>query len=90
MNDGSGLKDLIPSIAKSNLYESNYINQVVCKIHLGVNADSLGVHLSFMPSHKKMTDVELTNLINFLRSNFGQIEDELNLIQVSSIRKNCK
>lgn len=90
MDDGSGLKSLIPSIAETSLYQNEKLTNLVCKIHFGINADSLGIHIKYMPDHKKMTDAEMTNLVNYLRTYFGKNPEEVTLLQLKSSRQNCK
>jgi mono/diheme cytochrome c family protein len=70
MDDGSGLNQLIPPL-KGSLYLTGQKQGLVCVIRQGFRADSLGLTLKYMPAHPKMTDVEMTNLVNYLSRSFG-------------------
>ena len=85
--DGAGLQKLIPGLNQNKLLQDH--QKLVCIIKNGVNADSTDEKLSVMPAHKKMTTVELTNLINFLQHHFLQKEDYLSLEEVATYEKNC-
>jgi hypothetical protein len=70
MEDGSGLKNAIPSIQKSD-YILGEKYRIVSLIVKGINADSLGTAEKYMPSHPKIKDVELVNLLNYLQEKFN-------------------
>ncbi|HRD06567.1 MAG TPA: cytochrome c [Saprospiraceae bacterium] len=70
MDDGSGLNQLIPRL-KGSLYLTGQKQGLVCVIRQGFRADSLGLTLKYMPAHPKITDVEMTNLVNYLSRSFG-------------------
>jgi mono/diheme cytochrome c family protein len=85
MEDGSGLKNLIPSLDKNPLI-TEIDSKVIAIIHYGVNADSLGKTDKYMPAHKKMSDVEMTNLLNFLQERFNPPGYEFKLDEVKKTR----
>lgn len=71
MDDGSGLNELIPKL-KGNPYLTEGKDGIACIIKNGIRSDSLGLTLKYMPAHPKMTDVELTNLLNYMSSAFAE------------------
>jgi hypothetical protein len=89
MDDGSGLNKIIPSISKSN-YLLDKDKKLICLIQNGVNPDSLGFKENHMPSFKKLSDVELTNLVNYLQEKFNTSLIEYKLDEVKKLRKECE
>lgn len=64
MEDGSGLSALIPSLQKSSIIRG-HPSKLVCLIRLGLPKNlSTGQE---MPANTVLNEVELTNLINYLR-----------------------
>ncbi len=88
MPDGSGLKNLIPSL--KNSIPTYSIAEQVCIIKNGVNADSLGLAMKVMPSFDDIKPVELTNLINYLNSTWNNSFEESNLQGIILVFANCK
>lgn len=88
MDDGSGLKSLIPSIVKSKYIVENNL-EIVCLLQHGINADSLGKSMRYMPPFYKLSDVEVTNLINFLRNKHQVVFEEVSLEMVKKTRQVC-
>ena len=86
-DDGNGLKKLIPSIVDSKILSDP--QKLICTIRNGINADSLDTKLSVMPSHKKMTEVEMTNLVNFLNQEFRKDKVYFNLKDIGLMVKKC-
>jgi mono/diheme cytochrome c family protein len=85
--DGSGLKLLIPALNKNDFLKST--DSLVCIIRNGVNADSLDSKLSVMPSHKKITAVEMTNLINYVQKEFLENKIYTPINKVEEYLKKC-
>lgn len=88
MDDGSGLNQLIPPL-KGSLYLTGQKQGLVCVIRQGFRADSLGLTLKYMPAHPKMTDVEMTNLVNYLSTSFGN-QKHWQLKEVKTQLQSCK
>lgn len=91
MPDGNGLGKLIPSLHNDNLALNS--QHVVCTILNGINADSLGQTISVMPAFPDMTAVEMTNLINYLTSEFwksGEVSKISNITQLVNDCRNSK
>jgi hypothetical protein len=90
MEDGSGLKKLIPAISSSPYIKTNDPSKLICLIHNGINADSLGFKEKYMPSAKKMKDVELSNLLNYLQEKFNEGKNEYKLEDIKRDRSKCE
>lgn len=88
MEDGSGLNKLIPAL-KGSSYLKGDNRKLVCVIRNGFRADSLGLTLRYMPAHPKMTDVEMTNLVNYLSMSFGN-QKHWQLADVKKNLQQCK
>lgn len=88
MDDGSGLNDLIPPL-KGSAYLNGTKEGVVCLVYQGVRADSLGLTLKYMPAHPKMTEVEMTNLLNYISNQFSDGKT-WTLQEVKTLHKSCK
>jgi hypothetical protein len=89
MDDGSGLKDAIPSIHQSDFILGEKY-RIVSLVVNGINADSLGVAEKYMPAHPKMTDTELNNLLNYLQEKFNKGLFEYNLNDVKAEMQKVK
>ncbi len=89
MDDGKGLQKLIPALTTSNVIKEDS-KKTICLILNGINADSLGSKEKYMPSAKKMKDVELTNLMNYLQEKFNAKKYEYNINQVNQWRHECE
>ena len=88
MPDGSGLKGNIPALSAS--LKSVEINDQVCYILNGINADSLGVAMNVMPKFEKLTPVELTNIINYINQEWNTPFQEISMAKVSTLSEACK
>ena len=87
MEDGSGLNQLIPALKGSD-YLVGKADGLPCVIRHGIRADSLGLTLRYMPAHPKMTEVEMTNLINYLSLSFGN-QKHWQLKEIKNQLRNC-
>ena len=70
MEDGSGLGRQIPSL-QSYDYSDQNLPKLYCVIRHGIKADSIGEIMQAMPAQPKMSEVEMLNLINYLREQFN-------------------
>ncbi len=73
MEDGQGLKKLIPPLAGADYLASMRMEDLACMIRYGVR-DSMQVNGIWfdqaMPGNLLLTEVEITSLVNFLRENW--------------------
>jgi cytochrome c551 len=89
--DGSGLAKLIPSLQNNPLI-IQVDQKLICTIRNGINADSFGLTLRYMPAHQKLTEVEMTNLVNYLKTKWrsnGTTVKEYNLNEVKIFMNKC-
>ncbi len=89
MEDGSGLKNMIPAMSQS--IPNHSIENIICIVSQGVNADSLGMAMQVMPSFKKqLSDVEFTNLVNFLDYEWNNAQHKAFKVEdVKTFRNKC-
>jgi|SRR5690606_32284180 len=90
--NGEGLQHLIPPLANADFIKNNQAI-LACIIKYGTSQKMRvnGVwYEEKMPSNIFLTDVEITNLINFINTNFGNSIPKQNLKQVVLSLENCK
>lgn len=83
MSDGSGLGDAIPPLNKEKLERLGL--DVTCTILNG----RPGGETVAMPANKDLTEAELTNLLNYLRSNFINDGETYTPLQVRQSTEAC-
>ena len=88
MEDGSGLKKVIPSLHQR--IPSITIGQQICLLEQGINADSLGEAMNVMPKFSNISDVNMVNLINFINKEWNTNFNEINMAQLKVERTLCK
>ena len=73
MQDGSGLKEIIPSL-KNSEYLEKHQDQLVCMIRHGMK-DTLKTNgnsfIQTMPGTPKLTVGDITNVINYINNSWG-------------------
>lgn len=86
MEDGKGLFDLIPSLVTSEYLTEKPLD-AVCLIRKGLprNIETR----QQMPGNKALNDVEITNLINYLRSLAGMKDEAIKVMDVSKALGQC-
>jgi len=92
MDEGQGLGTLIPPIKGSDYYLDHYDN-LVCMITNGL-AETIvvnGVEFNeVMPAARKLTDAEMSNLINYMNSQWYPSKEEVNLQNIKEGLLRCK
>jgi len=90
MPDGSGLGTLVPQL-NSPRYRSLSLNQVVCKIKYG-NQDVEDIYASFnpMPTFTNLSDTDISNLINYINSQWGHPYQMTSPQAVKDALSNCE
>lgn len=81
MADGSGLRRLIPSLEESAIIESSP-DSLICLIRNGVAKNPLTGQE--MPPNKTLNEVEMTNIVNYLRS---FLTHQRQAVKVSEVRE---
>lgn len=87
MEDGSGLVKLIPSLSSSGLFRSTP-ECLVCLIRNGLEKNE--VTGQQMPANTRLNDVELANLINYLRQEYASIKVAVTTDEINSCLAHCK
>lgn len=73
-SDGSGLRDLYPALAKTDLWKRVNAQQLVCIIKQGqkgeikVNGKS---YSGYMPANTKLEAIDIAELVTFMKDNWG-------------------
>lgn len=87
MEDGSGLVDLIPSLASSDMIKSSP-DQLICLIKHGLAKNEETNQQ--MPANTSLNEVELANLVNYLRHLYVPGSTAIRTQDVKSCLANCK
>ena len=86
MEDGSGLKGLIPSL-ENTISDGLQPDQLVCLIRKGkAKNPQTGQE---MPPNKMLNEVELTNLVNYLGHRFSSKNNVVKVSDVHNWLENC-
>lgn len=86
MEDGSGLAKLIPSIRESGLFKGSP-GRLICLIRHGLEKNKETGQQ--MPGNDKLNDVELANLVNYLRNEYTFKPDAVTPEDVNSCLALC-
>jgi len=92
MEDGQGLGRLIPPIQNSDYYVQHY-DDLVCIINYGMSGKIVvnGVEYEeIMPAARKLTEAELSNLINYMNAQWYPAKKEVNFNSIRESLNNCK
>jgi len=86
MEDGSGLAKLIPSIRESDLFKGSP-DRLICMIRHGIEKkNEIGPQ---MPGNDKLNEVELANLVNYLRNEYTFKPDAITPAEVETCLALC-
>lgn len=90
MNDGSGLGELIPPLAASDWLRDNQ-DLLACAITKGIAMPITVNGTIYRENMKgiKLTDVELTNLINYINNEWGNQYGEVLLKDIKEKLSEC-
>ncbi|MDA9774656.1 cytochrome c [Saprospiraceae bacterium] len=90
--DGLGLRSLYPPIANSDYLENNF-EKLPCIITKGVH-NPLTVngkqYTTPMAGLEDLTDIEITNIVNFISSNWYPNHEYISLKDINVIIGSCK
>jgi mono/diheme cytochrome c family protein len=92
MDDGSGLRGLIPPLAGSD-YLVRHRESLACIIRHGQQGDIVvnGIHFNRpMPANKDLQEVHITNILNYIQTNFGNRNELFTVQEVNQALKNCR
>ena len=82
MENGSGLGEVIPALTPESLNERK--TEVACLIHNGIMGESMD-----MPAQPQLNAVELTNLLNYVYSEIGKMDQLFKVQEVEKQVKEC-
>ncbi len=89
--DGNGLKNLYPPLNKSDFYAANY-EKVPCIILHGLE-DEIQVNgknfMMPMAGFSNLTDVDITNLINYINTAWENKLPETTIVKVKESLEKC-
>lgn len=89
MPDGSGLKQIIPSLEESSLLGSP---NMVCVIKNGIQDTIMrnnGQLIREMPSFSKLSVTEVTNIINYINHRWDEDFSETTILEVQEALSQC-
>lgn len=92
MEEGQGLGTLIPPIKDSDYYVNNY-DQLVCIISNGLSGKIIVNGVEYeeeMPPARKLTEAELSNLINYMNSQWYPTMPAINMTNIKEDLEKCK
>ncbi|PSR52564.1 cytochrome c class I [Adhaeribacter arboris] len=91
MPDGSGLRRLIPPIAHSD-YLVKHRQQLPCLLKHGME-ETITVngqnYRQKMPGAENLTPDQVTNLLNFVQTNFGNKNERFTIPEVAAMLDSC-
>ncbi|MBF9255041.1 cytochrome c [Pontibacter sp. 172403-2] len=91
MDDGSGLRGVIPPLANSD-YLASHRKQLPCLVRQGLNGEITvnGIHYNRpMPASEKLRPDEITNLLNYIQTNFGNQNERYTMQEVKKYLQYC-
>jgi len=92
MEDGTGLKNIIPPLANSDYLKNNQ-KSLVCLIRHGIN-DSMIVngklYKQAMPANLKLKEGDITNIINYINNSWGNNYGIIRYSEVIRQYENCR
>lgn len=91
MEDGSGLKGLIPPLAKADFLQTHR-SELPCIIRNGLKGEITVNGISYnqpMPGIETMREDEITNLLNYIQTNFGNDNERYTFPEVEELLEQC-
>ncbi|RIJ42648.1 c-type cytochrome [Pontibacter oryzae] len=91
MEDGSGLKGLIPPLASADFLQTNR-NNLPCIVRKGMSGTVTvnGVEYNKeMPGVESLRDDQITNLLNYIHTNFGNNNERYTMPEVEKLLQAC-
>lgn len=92
MEDGSGLRDLIPTLHQSPFLTGEQIHSTACLIRFGIKKpDPLDPEVETypMPPLHHLTETEITNILNYIGNHFGNQSGYVNPIKLQENLDHC-
>jgi len=92
MDNGEGLKNLIPPLAGAD-YLSTHAHELACIIKHGMRGEMVVNGISYnqaMPANESLSEIEIANLVNYIRSEWGNNLPRIPLNQIQQDLKACE
>ena len=90
--DGSGLKDLYPPLAKTDLWQRVKMSELACIIKHG-QKDSIRVngkpYNAYMPANPKLQALDIAELMTYMREKWSPNKTIFSLDSARYALKNC-
>jgi mono/diheme cytochrome c family protein len=90
--NGEGLKQLIPPLAKADYMLEN-AQKIACIIRNGQNGAVKVNGIIYnqpMPANLTVTEIEITNIVNYIQNNWGNKAPERTFQQIQRELRECK
>lgn len=90
-DEGQGLQRLIPPLAGADYISQNRAD-LACLVRRGANGPMVVNGITFnqvMPGHEDLTDSEITNLLNFVQSAWGNKGEPYTIREVMDQLQGC-
>jgi mono/diheme cytochrome c family protein len=91
MEDGSGLRGLIPPLANAD-YLQTHRDELACLIRNGADGPMVVNGIEYnkeMPGVPSMREDEITNLLNYIQTNFGNKNKRYTFREVEVMLEDC-
>ncbi|MCB0519486.1 MAG: cytochrome c [Lewinellaceae bacterium] len=92
MEDGTGLRGIIPPLAGADFLETHK-TELPCIIRYGIKGDIVvngKTYQTEMPGEPKLTEFEITNIINYINTSWGNDLELARHTDVRAILKACE
>jgi len=90
-DQGQGLERLIPPVAGTD-YVARHRAELPCLIRKGLKGPLVVNGIEYnqvMPGHEDLTDSQITNLLNFLQTNWGNQNQPYTIREASELLDRC-
>ena len=91
MEDGSGLRGLIPPLTKAD-YLQTHRDELACLIRNGADGPMVVNGIEYnkeMPGVHALREDEITNLLNYIQTNFGNQNKRYTMTEVEEMLEEC-
>jgi len=84
MEEGKGFAKLYPALNNNSIVDK--INEIPCIINHGITDSASLIKMLPMP---QISDVEITNIINYIVQDLNNSQKEMHLIEVQNLLADC-
>ncbi len=92
MDDGSGLRNLIPPLAKAD-YLVSHRDDLACIIQHGQQGEIVVNGVTYnhvMPGAEHLNKGQITNILNYIQTNFGNSNERFTIQEVEKQLDKCR